>query len=75
MRLLKVLMVLLIVFFASVLGIGFALLNSETVLVHYYVGTRAMPLSLLVLGALVVGLIMGCLSALPSILSAKFQKR
>lgn len=75
MRLLKILIVLLIGVVAAALGVAFALSNSQTVVVHYYVGTRAMPLSLLVLGALVAGLIMGWLSALSNIVRAKFQRK
>jgi uncharacterized integral membrane protein len=75
MPLFKLLIVLLIGIMAAALGIAFALSNSQIVLVHYYVGTWSMPLSLLVLGALVLGLMMGWLSALPSILRAKFQRR
>ncbi len=75
MPLLNFLMVLLLVLVAGVFGLSFALANSQTVLVHYYGGTQSMPLSLLVLGALVIGLIGGWLAALPTLFKLKIERR
>lgn len=75
MRVLNALLAVLLVIGASVLGLGFALSNSELVQVRYYLGTQAMPLSVIVLGALVLGLILGWLAALPSIIKLKIERR
>ncbi len=74
MRLLNHFMAIVLVLFAVVFGLGFALSNSDLVQVHYYVGTKTMPLSMLVLGALVLGLVVGWLAALPTIIRLKIEK-
>ncbi|WP_440995924.1 LapA family protein [Arhodomonas sp. SL1] len=45
------------------LGLSFALLNGEEVMVNYYFGSAAMPLSLWLAIALLVGAVLGVLSA------------
>ncbi len=74
MRLLNRFIAILMVLFAVVIGFGFALSNSDVVLVHYYIGTKSVPLSVLVLGALVFGLVLGWLVALPTIIKLKIEK-
>lgn len=41
------------------LGIGFASLNASPVSINYYIGTRSLPLSLLVVLTFSVGLLLG----------------
>ena len=47
--------------FAVLLGVSFAILNADFVTVHYYIGTKSVPLSLLILGAWIFGVIVGLL--------------
>ncbi len=75
MRLFNFLMAMGVVLLALVLGVGFALANSEPVLVHYYVGARPWPLSLLVLGSLVLGMLIGWFIQIPTIIRLKMHQR
>ena len=43
------------------LGITFAALNAESVTLHYYFGTRQIPLSFLLVFSLVFGILLGWL--------------
>ncbi|MEE9494086.1 MAG: LapA family protein [Gammaproteobacteria bacterium] len=45
------------------LGLSFALLNSEPVLLDYYFDKQEIPLSLLLVGALAVGALLGVLAS------------
>ena len=49
----------IILFLIVVLGVSFAILNAEPVTVHYYVGNRTLPLSLLLVLCFGVGLVLG----------------
>lgn len=57
MRILTYFILLLLV----LLGITFAALNAEVVSIHYYLGTRALPLSLLLAIAFIGGGFLGLL--------------
>lgn len=59
----------------SILGISFAVLNARLVQFDYYLGTAEVPLSLLMVGALIVGLLIGMLASLPTFLKLKFEIR
>lgn len=61
--------------FAVLLGVSFAILNSAFVTVHYYVGTQTLPLSLLILGAWVFGIIVGLLISAFKIVGLKMELR
>lgn len=66
------------VFFSIIivlLGLTFALLNSEPVLLHYYLGTIKVPLSMLLVSILVVGSLLGLLVGLVNILKLKLLNR
>ena len=43
------------------IGITFAMLNSTSVILNYYVGQRVLPLSLLLVGFFAVGCLLGLL--------------
>ncbi|OGT21380.1 MAG: hypothetical protein A3C55_04045 [Gammaproteobacteria bacterium RIFCSPHIGHO2_02_FULL_42_13] len=58
MKAIKYMIVLLLI----LLGISFAILNSETVTINYYLGTKQMPLSLLLIVAFGLGLLIGWIS-------------
>jgi len=45
-----------------VVGILFAVLNAEPVVLNYYFGSRAMPLSLVLVLAMLVGAVLGVLA-------------
>ena len=64
---------LLLLTFAAILGISFAVLNAEPVSVNYYIGTRAIPLSVLLLGVLVLGILIGLLVSFATIVKLKFK--
>lgn len=59
--------------FVLVLGATFAILNAEFVTVHYYIGKTTLPLSILVVSSLVLGMIIGWLFSLLSILRLKME--
>jgi uncharacterized integral membrane protein len=71
MRLLSILFLA----FALILGVSFAVINSDIVIVHYYVGTASMHLSVLMLGVWVFGIIIGLLAAFPKVLRLKLELR
>jgi len=56
-------------------GSTFAILNSELVSINYYFGVQHLPLSLLLLMALVVGVVLGLLANFFVLLRAKHQAR
>jgi putative membrane protein len=47
-----------------VVGIGFAILNSTPVAIHYYIGIKQLPLSFLLVVSFGIGLIVGFLALL-----------
>lgn len=59
----------------ALLGVTFAILNSDIVSIHYYLGTQRMPLSVLMLIALVVGVVIGLGACLPMVLRLKMEIR
>ena len=71
MRLLSLLVLSLI----ACLGVSFAILNAEPVKVEYYIGSRSVPLSFLLVGVLIIGMILGLLTTLPTLLKLKFENR
>lgn len=66
---------LLILIFAVILGVSFAALNAGSVTVNYYIGTQTIPLSLLLLGVLVIGILIGYFASLPSRFRSKMEIR
>lgn len=55
----------LILFLAVlVIGLAFAVLNAEPVMLNYYFGSREVPLSMLLVLALILGAILGVLGSL-----------
>ncbi|HXH55361.1 MAG TPA: LapA family protein [Gammaproteobacteria bacterium] len=61
--------------FAVLLGVSFAILNAGFVTVHYYVGTKSVPLSLLILGAWIFGIIVGLLISAFKIVGLRMELR
>ncbi len=61
--------------FAVLLGVSFAILNADFVTVHYYVGTKNVPLSVLILGAWVLGVIVGLLISTFKIIGLRMELR
>jgi len=60
MRIVKLFIFMLIV----LLGAIFAVLNAEPVQFNYYFGSRSLPLSLIMTGALGIGILLGILSSM-----------
>lgn len=58
MRIFTLIIVLIILF----LGISFAVLNADSVTIKYYFGIAHMPLSLLLVIALIIGVFIGLLT-------------
>ena len=61
--------------FAVLLGVSFAILNAGFVTVHYYVGTKSVPLSVLILGAWIFGVIVGLLISAFKIIGLRMELR
>jgi putative membrane protein len=53
------------------LGLSFALLNAEPVVINYYIGSDRLPLSLLLVYSLGIGALLGLLVGLTMYLKAK----
>ena len=58
-----------------VLGVTFAFLNAEQVVVNYYIGTTQMPLSILLVSILGIGALLGLLIGFVPIIKLKFMNR
>lgn len=67
MRLIKLLIILILI----IIGAAFAVHNGENVVLNYYFGSQELPLSLLLIGTLIIGAIVGMFSATGSILRLK----
>lgn len=67
MRLIKLLIILVLI----IIGAAFAVHNGENVTLNYYLGSKELPLSLLLIGTLIIGAVLGILSAVGSILRLK----
>lgn len=66
-RIITVVLLLLV----SVLGLTFALMNAESVQLNYYFGSIEVPLSLLVVIAIIVGAGLGVLASASIVLGQK----
>lgn len=66
---------LLFLTFILVLGISFAVLNGDMVTVHYYIGVKQLPLSIVILGSFIVGIAIGSMVYLPTIVRLKMEVR
>lgn len=69
MRIMSYLFLLIII----IIGVTFATLNSETVTVHYYIGNRVMPLSLLLVIVLAIGSLLGMMVGFWIVLKVKIK--
>ncbi|EGV50467.1 LapA family protein [Candidatus Endoriftia persephonae] len=67
MRIIKLLLFLLLMILAA----AFAALNADPVLLNFYFGAREFPLSLVMVGALGIGMLLGILSGMGVILGVK----
>lgn len=54
-----------------VLGLSFAVMNASEVQLNYYFGTFSAPLSLVVVGAIAIGALLGVLASVGMVLSQK----
>lgn len=66
---------LLALTFAVVLGVTFAVLNAEQVTINYFLGTKQIPLSILILGVWVFGIAIGLLASSYTVLKLKVELR
>lgn len=67
MRILALVVLLLVI----ALGLTFSVMNAEPVDLDYYFGTAAIPLALLLAGAVVLGALLGVLASLGAIFRLK----
>lgn len=67
----KRILVFVILLVVALLGLSFALMNAELVSLNYYFSTIQMPLSLVVVLAIVVGALLGVLAMLGMALGQK----
>ncbi|MBL3526451.1 MAG: LapA family protein [gamma proteobacterium endosymbiont of Lamellibrachia anaximandri] len=67
MRFLKLLFFIL----AMMVGAAFTVLNAEPVLFNYYFGSRELPLSVILIGTLGLGIFLGILSGMNTMLGLK----
>lgn len=65
----------LLLIIAVIFGVSFAILNAEPVVVHYFLGVKQIPLSFLILGVWIFGIIVGLLAASFKILVLKMELR
>lgn len=69
MRILTYIILLIII----LLGITFATLNHNEVVINYYVGQRSLPLSILLVLSFVAGCVIGLLMSLAILLKLKLK--
>lgn len=60
-----------LILFVILVGLAFHLRNEQAVVIDYYLGSREMPLSLAIAGALFLGALAGVLSSLPLLIKLK----
>jgi len=71
MRLLSILFLA----FALIIGVSFGVMNSDKVIVHYYLGAANVHLSALMLGVWIFGIVVGLLATFPKYLKLKLELR
>ena len=64
---------LLFLLVVLILGLFFGLLNADPVPLNYYLGTRELPLSLLLVLAVLVGAVCGALASLGIVLRMRHE--
>ena len=69
MQVIKIILLLLLMFLGGVM----ATLNSETVTLNYYFGSHELPLSIVLVGAVALGAVLGILASLGGLFRLKRQ--
>lgn len=54
-----------------IIGILFAVLNAEPVTLHYYFGDKNLPLSLIIISAIIIGALLGIVASAGIIIKLK----
>jgi len=67
----KRIVIFILILLVTVLGLSFAVMNAGEVQLNYYLGTLSAPLSLVVVGAIALGALLGVLASLGVILNQK----
>lgn len=57
--------------FVVILGVAFSVLNAENVTLHYYLGSIELPLSLILVLAMIVGAVLGVFASLSFIIGSR----
>ena len=65
----------ILLLFIAGLGVTFSILNAEPVTLNYYIGTRQVPLSLLLFGLLMSGVLFGLIFSLKMVISLKLKNK
>ena len=69
MRFFKLLFILLVM----LVGAAFAVMNDDVVNLNYYFGSTVLPLSLVLVGAVCIGAVLGMLAGLAGLASLKHE--
>lgn len=64
----------IVILFVIILGVSFAILNAEPATIHYYVGSKVLPLSLIMAISFCCGLVLGLLLMGIGVFKAKTEK-
>ena len=65
----------LFLFIIILLGVTFATLNSQVVILNYYIGHHPLPLSLLLVSVFAIGCLLGVLVTVWLLIKTKIQNR
>lgn len=69
----KRLLVLVVLLFVVAIGLSFAALNTQSVLLRFYVGEVNAPVSLVVVVAIAVGALLGILASMGVVLAKRYE--
>lgn len=61
--------------FIFIVGVGFSAINMEPVSINYYLGTLTLPLSVIIVLAIVIGTILGALALFTSSMGIRYENR
>ncbi|MEW5756861.1 MAG: LapA family protein [Pseudomonadota bacterium] len=71
----KQILILVLSVLVLLAGLGFSLLNADKVVLNYYFGQAHLPLSIMLVSALVIGALLGVMVSLGAIFKARREMR
>jgi len=66
---------MLLLSLTALIAISFAILNATPVRVDYYIGTQEIPLSLLLVGSFILGILFGVFLLFPTLVRRRLEIR